>query len=187
MSTLILIGAPGSGKSAILSELASMGWTVCDVGPALAARAGVSIEDFYLFVSSDERTKAIRAAVMALLDDVEADPERRWALALPSEALGESLDDEAGSIRDRVASSGATVIKLSADVSTLVSRNGLIGPRSATFLMPRKEFRLMLERRTPVYDALASAEYDTTRTLPRQVAASLDERFSCNFSKAHLP
>ncbi|MDP9805439.1 shikimate kinase [Trueperella bonasi] len=163
MTAIILIGAPGTGKSAIVAELAQRGWNAADVDSVIAARHGMSLNDFYVLIDQNVRNDSIRAELHAFFDDIESEPEHLWALAIPSDGLGVALDDDFADIRERLKRlPDAAIVNLSADLSTLVTRNGLIGPRSATMVMPRKEFRLMLADRKPVYDEVATHEYDTT-------------------------
>ncbi|QOQ38858.1 shikimate kinase [Trueperella pecoris] len=174
MSAIFLVGASGTGKSAIVSALGEAGWTVADVDLAVATRVGLTVADLYLLVDPEERRVRIAEAIGELLDDIEADPSGSWALAIPSAALGESLEAEGpfAGTRDRLRAAGE-VVHLTADLSTLVTRNGLIGPRSTAVVMPRKEFRAMLERRTPIYDAVSTATYDTTASTPAVAAEEI--------------
>lgn len=172
MSAIFLIGAPGTGKSAVVGELAKLGFTAADVDAAVAAAHGYSLEDFYVLLAAEQRKVLVAEALSDFLDDVDSDPAGRWALAIPSDALGDSLDDpEHVPVRERLRV--GTVVKLTADLSTLVTRNGLIGQRSATLVMPRKEFRLMLGARDEVYDAVADRIYDTTRRDVAELAKEL--------------
>ncbi|MDY5404038.1 MAG: hypothetical protein SPG34_06870 [Trueperella sp.] len=174
MSAIFLIGASGTGKSAIVRELAKAGFTAADVDAAVAESQGYTLEDFYVLLEPERRKALVARALDDFLDDVEADPAGRWALAIPSDALGESLEEptKAALVRARLRDAG-TVVKLTADLSTLVTRNGLIGQRSATMVMPRKEFRLMLAARDEVYDAVAHYTFDTTKREAADVAREL--------------
>ena len=174
MSAIILIGPSGTGKSAVVADLGERGWTAADVEDAVARRNGVTLDDFYVLVEDRERNEAIRAELHAFFDDIEAEPDELWALAIPSGGLGTSLDDDFRDIRDRLAAlPQATIVRLSADLSTLVTRNGLIGPRSGAMVMPRKEFRIMMEARQPVYDSVATHVCDTTGRTPAESAEEI--------------
>ncbi len=171
MSAIILVGPTGTGKSAVVAELAERGWTAADVADVVASRHGMSLNDFYVLLDQQERNDAIRHELHAFLDDIEAEPNEHWALAVPSEGLGLTLDDDFQDIRDRLKHlQDSVIVKMTADLSTLVVRNGLIGPRSATMVMPRKEFRIMMEERDPVYRAVSTHECDTTNRTPAESA-----------------
>lgn len=174
MSAIILVGPSGTGKSAVVAELGERGWIGADVDEVVARRSGMSLNDFYVLVDQNERNEIIRKELHAFFDDIEAEPDELWALAIPSEGMGTSLDDDFQDIRDRLkALPGATIVHLTADLSTLVTRNGLIGPRSATMVMPRKEFRLMMNARQPVYDSVSTHECDTTKRTPSDTAEEI--------------
>ncbi|AHU90353.1 shikimate kinase [Trueperella pyogenes] len=188
MSALVLVGAPGTGKTSVVGELARLGWNAADAGAVAATMRALTVEDFYLLTDTDERQRTLAQVLETLLDDIEAAPEARWGLAVPSEGLGESVDDDGpfASIRQRLRASSCMVVHLTADLSTLMTRNGLIGPRSATLVMPRKELRSMLERRLSLYDAVATHTYDTTSRSVQEVARALISLISYEKGEGYL-
>ncbi|VEI12452.1 shikimate kinase [Trueperella bialowiezensis] len=171
MSAIILVGASGTGKSSIVRELGKRGWVAGDVDHVVASQAGMNVTDYYLSIEPGTRNATIREALNGFFDDIASEPAERWALAIPSEVFSGKYDAEFAAERDRLGKlPDAIVVHLRADLSTLVTRNGLIGPRSGAMIMPRKEFRQMLHQREPSYAAVATHECDTTTMTPEQAA-----------------
>lgn len=178
MTAILLIGANGTGKSAIAAELDSIGWTTADLDALVARSANMSVQDVVLDLDTKRRRALEHSILGELLDDVESHPHERWAIAISSDALGDSREDSSGEeLRQRIRTlaerGSAVVVSLHADLGKLVTRNGLMGPRSVSLIMPRKEFRTMLEERQPLYDSLATHKVDSSTTTPREAAETI--------------
>ncbi len=178
MTAILLIGASGTGKSAIAAELDSIGWTTADLDALVAQSVNMSVQDVVVDLDVQRRHELEHSILGELLDDVERHPDERWAIAVSSDALGNSTDATCGrELRQRIATlaerGSAVVVGLHADLGKLVTRNGLMGPRSVSLIMPRREFRTMLEKRQPLYDSLATHNVDTSTTSPREAAETI--------------
>ncbi|MFY9262950.1 MAG: hypothetical protein GX483_00870 [Actinomycetaceae bacterium] len=175
MVAIILIGGSGTGKSAIVSELEERGFLSADIDVTTARVLDRTVSQLYLDTPTDQRRRTQTAVITELLDDIRNFPKQNYAIALPSDGLGTSLNDEYArvvrqSLQKLRTERGVVVIWLQAELTTLVNRNGLVGPRMTNLVLPRKELRLHLEQRAPVYAEFADHIVDTTDTEAAQAA-----------------
>lgn len=180
MTSVLLIGAPGTGKTSVVTELQRNGWTAGDTGQALESEFG---EEQYLVtvdVPASERTKRERDVLAAMLDDVANNPEANYAISAGSEVFGDD-PSESPELIDTVESmrknGSLRVVQLTSDLSSLMKRNGLMGQRSSSVVMPRKNLRELLDRRRPLYDSLSDSIIDSTDREPAHIAADIIRDF----------
>lgn len=177
MSAIALLGSAGVGKSAVLRELEVLGWVCADVDRASARVRGVSYEEFFTEHSQEERLAAQYAMLDLLLGDVEEATTTDFAIAIPAECLGTVRGDAVGvAFAERMqAMESLFFVQLTADLGSLVTRNGLIGARSSNVVLPRRELRSHLALRQPVWDELADFTVDTTHVSPAAMAERIVE------------
>jgi shikimate kinase len=162
----VLIGPPGSGKSA--------------VGPLLAARLGVEFRD----TDADVAAAAGKPASDIFVEDGEP-AFRELEHAAASSALREHsgvLALGSGAVLDpgiQQLLQGLPVVYLAADFGTVARRLELDRPRIVIPGNPRGRLRAMLDERRPLYERLAAVTVQTDDfdpdELAEQIAAKLDE------------
>lgn len=175
MTHLILIGPPGSWCEEVgeyLSETHQIPYASTD--QAVQHVTGVSLDALAIDHSHREFREWEEECAYSLLVDLANTQDDR-ILVLGSGCAGESVTDESGMrVREQVhraVGTGAVVVELTADFSTLVHRTHLDGPRIAAVSSPRKIFYRQLADRHALYSSLASAEVDTTNLSIPEVAA----------------
>ncbi|MDP9800035.1 shikimate kinase [Arcanobacterium wilhelmae] len=167
--TVVLIGVPGSGKTCVARELQARGYVAADTDQIVAERASVTGKDLYVLVEPERRRKLSEQVLVELIDD--ASPEGKFAIAVSSEALWEG--SEAVRALRTYGDAGARVVWLTADLSSLVRRNGMLGQHSGAIVMPRRHFRELMDAKRAVFESVASETVDTSEMTADQVAALL--------------
>jgi len=154
---VILVGAPGAGKST--------------VGAALARRLGVSLRD----TDADVEVVAGKPIPAIFTDDGE--PAFR---VLEAAAVAAAVREHAGvlalgggailSPATREVLAGHAVVLLSVSMSAGVRRTGLATNRPLLVgINPRATYKSLLDARMPLYREVAAVEIDTDRTDVGQV------------------
>ncbi|MCF2706450.1 hypothetical protein I6E29_04120 [Arcanobacterium haemolyticum] len=174
MSLIVLIGPPGALLDEVAGELSKrMGRPFLTTTSIAEQVTGETLDDFAIDHSEDRVRALERDIALACLVDIAAADDR--ILALGSGSLGNNLDDEFfASVRERLAelaTNGARVLWLTADLTHLVKRNGLGGPRMAAVSSPRRIFYQQLTQRAPLYEALSEERINTSH---RTVEESAD-------------
>jgi shikimate kinase len=158
--TVVLVGAPGSGKTTVGEALAAaLERPFRDTDADVAAAAGVSVQDIFITEGEAGFRDRERAAVLAAL----ADHEGVLAIgggAIESDAVREALQEQ-------------PVVWLQVDSATAVARVGLSGPRPVLLGNVRGQWSALLERRSGAYAAVATWQVDTTDRTPDEVAAEI--------------
>jgi shikimate kinase len=154
-ASLVLVGAPGSGKST--------------VGPLLAARLGLPFTDVDAVI--EERTGRSIAEIFA----DEGEPAFRvLEEATTSELLGRPVVLSLGggavlSAATRAALRGHRVVWLQVSASTAVSRVGLNEARPLLLGNVRGRLIKLLAERTPLYAEVATERVETDVLTPESV------------------
>lgn len=161
---LVVIGPPGSGKSAVGAAIARMtGLPLRDTDSDIERQAGKSIPEIFLEDGEPVFRSLERAAVAAGL------AEHRGVLALGGGAI---LADET---RARLA--GHQVIFLSLSMPTGIRRTGLAVNRPLlTGVNPRATYKALLEARIPLYREIARHEVETDHLSVTEVARIIIEK-----------
>lgn len=159
---MVLVGAPGSGKSTVGRALArSMGVEFRDTDSDIEAAAGRSIPD--LFIDEGEaafrerETTALRAAlqtfdgVLALGGGVVLRPENRVMLV------------------------GHDVVWLQVTLADAADRVGLATARPVLLGNVRGRLMELLQERTPLYAEVATHSVSTHMKKPSEVAREIEE------------
>jgi shikimate kinase len=162
MPDLVLVGAPGAGKSTVGRLVAGlMGSDFADTDDLIADTAGMPVPDIFVvhgeayFRDLEARTVlaalAAKAGVLALGGGAVASPQVRQALT------------------------GAPVVWLQVADGEAVKRVGLSGPRPMLLGNVRAEWAGLLAQRAPYYDQVARWRVDTSGRSAAEVAIELVE------------
>ena len=156
---VVLVGAPGSGKSTIGALLAErLGVPFADVDAEIEQRAGRSIAAIF----ADDGEPAFRA----LEEQVTAELlQRPGVLSLGGGAVL--------SAATRVALRGHRVVWLQVSAATAVSRVGLNEARPLLLGNVRGRLIRLLAERTPLYAEVATERVETDSLPPEDVVARL--------------
>lgn len=159
MSDVVLIGAPGSGKSTVgelLAERLDVPFT--DVDEVIAGRVGKSVAAIF----ADDGEPVFRAFEEATTAELLDEP---GVLALGGGAvLSEST---------RTSLDGHRVVWLQVSVPHAVRRIGLTEARPLLLGNVRGRLLQLLAERTPLYAAVATEAVDTDGQTPEQVLESI--------------
>jgi shikimate kinase len=160
---VVLIGAPGAGKTTVGAALAArLGITFADTDAIVEAAAGKPVSDIFITDGEPEFRRLERAAVA----DALAAPGGRRVIGLGGGAV---MDTET---QARLA--GHRVVYLHTGFGELVKRVGL--DRARPLLVgtsPRAQLKTLLEQRLPVYDRLAWFTVTTDDRDPDEIAAEI--------------
>lgn len=141
--TLVLIGAPGSGKSTVGPLLAErLGLAFCDVDTRIEERVGKPIGDIF---AEDGEPAFRRLEEAATLDALEKGAQ---VVSLGGGAVM--------SRRIRAALTGHPVVWLEVSATTAINRAGLNTARPLLVGNVRGTLIKLLAERTPVYESLAT-------------------------------
>jgi len=156
MSTLVLVGAPGSGKSTVGALLAErLGLPFRDVDAVIVERTGKSITDIF----TDDGEAAFRAL------EAEITAELLPLAGVLSVGGGAIL-----SAATRARLRGHRVIWLKVGLAQSVKRVGLDTARPLLLGNVRGQLRRLLEERAGLYSEVATEVIDTDSTAPAEIA-----------------
>mgnify|MGYP001090657926 CR=1 FL=1 len=155
---VVLIGAPGAGKSSVATVLGERtGLAVRDTDADVERTARRSVSDVFTELGEGEFRRLEREAVAAAL------AEHSGILALGGGAV---LDPGT-----RELLRGHTVVFLAVSMPIGVRRTGLSTARPLlTGVNPRATFKALLDARLPLYREVATVEIDTDELTVEQVA-----------------
>jgi shikimate kinase len=157
---VVLIGPPGSGKTTVGQEVASLlGLSLHDTDRAIEQAAGRSISE--IFVEDGEAT----------FRDLERREVER-ALA----GHGGVLSLGGGSVLDPATQSllaGHTVVYLQVGIADAAKRVGFDRSRPLLALQPRAAWVRLMEERRETYERLAVHAVDTAGRTPEDIAAEI--------------
>jgi shikimate kinase len=159
---IVLVGAPGSGKStvgALLAEQLDMRFT--DVDAVIVERAGKPIAEIF----TDDGEAAFRALEEQLTAELL---DRPGVLALGGGAVL--------SPRTRTALRGRRVVWLRVGLPAAVKRVGLDTARPLLLGNVRGRLLALLNERAPLYQEVASEIVDTDERSPAEVAEQIMAR-----------
>lgn len=174
MSTLLLIGASGVGKTAIAAQLQTHGWLSADVDQAVASQLGRSETSAYVDIPIAQRRSVEEEIFLQLVTQVLEQQPENCVVAASSGLFGSDpgnivLQEPLEQWKD----GGGKVVLLTAELGTMITRLGLASAQLGGLVLPRRELRVQLEKRRGLYQELADLEFDTTNTTPAQAAQQL--------------
>ena len=156
LQQIVLVGAPGAGKSTVGAALAErLGWDFLDADALIAERAGKSIAEIF----TDEGELAFRANEEATTAELLTEP---GVLALGGGAVL--------SAKTRSALADRRVIWLRVGLPAAVRRIGLDTARPLLLGNVRGRLLTLLNERAPLYAEVATETVDTDDRTPDQVA-----------------
>lgn len=161
---VVLVGAPGAGKSsvgAVLADLLKV--PLRDVDSDIVAAEGRSISDIFTSDGEDHFRSLERAAVASAL------AEHTGVVALGGGAV---LDQET-----RELLRGHRVVFLAVSMPQGVQRTGMAANRPLLVgVNPRATFKSLLDARLPLYREVAALEVDTDTRDVAEVAGVIVEK-----------
>lgn len=153
---LVLVGAPGAGKSTVGRRVAErLGVPFADTDHLVEEAAGMSVSDIFVTAGEPEFRRLEEAAV------AEALRTRRGVLALGGGAVL--------SAKTRSLLAGRCVIWLRVSMSEAATRVGMNTARPLLLGNVRTTLAGLLEARTPLYEEVSSAVVDTSDRRIRDV------------------
>ena len=162
LEQIVLVGAPGAGKSTVGAALAErLGWNFRDVDALIAERAGKSVAEIF----ADDGEPAFRACEEATTAELLAE---QGVLALGGGAIL--------SAKTRSALEGRRVVWLRVGLSAAVKRVGLDTARPLLLGNVRGRLLALLNERAPLYAEVATETIDTDDQTPDQVADLIAQR-----------
>ena len=171
MSTVILIGAPGSGKTTAGALLArKLGQSFIDTDQVIEEEAAMPISEIFLEHGADYFRKLEKQCIQRVLDQVAVDP------AVVSLGGGSVLDPQTQEVLKRFRGIQSNkIIWLHVDISEAIKRIGMNQARPLLLGNVRSNMIKLLNERTPIYQELASASVETSGQAPEAVVNSIFE------------
>lgn len=152
---LVLVGIPGSGKSAVAALLAhSLELALVEVDDLVEDQVGAPADEVFATGEAGYREVEESVTLAAL--------ERPGVVALASGAV------ESGLVRDALA--GLRVVWLRTSVASATRRLGLNTFGMEALVAIRDRMGALLEQRAPLYEAVATVVVDTDRRSAEEVA-----------------
>jgi shikimate kinase len=156
LEQIVLVGAPGAGKSTVGAVLAQrLGWDFRDIDALIAERAGKPVAEIF----ADDGEPVFRAYEEATTAELLVEP---GVLALGGGAVL--------SAKTRAALQGRRVIWLRVGLPAAVKRVGLDTARPLLLGNVRGRLLALLNERAPLYAEVATETVDTDDRTPDQVA-----------------
>lgn len=167
MPTLILIGAPGSGKSSIGALLAKkLQQDFIDTDKVIEKKEGISISQIFV----DYGEEYFRNLEFAALQETLA--VTQCVLALGG---GAPISNRA---QELLSSIKCPIIFLDVSLSAAAPRIGFNRDRPLLLGNPRAQWQALLEKRRPIYEKLATIRIKVESMKEREVATKIIEAIS---------
>lgn len=149
----VLIGMPGSGKSALGKRVARLlGWPFVDTDDVLSARVGMTVGELSQSASNEEFRREEEAAVLSV-------PPGRKIIATGGSVVY-------GKQAMRYLKQIGTVIYLDLPLWLLIRRIGDSAERRGIILKPRQSIGDIFHERKDLYKRYADIEFQTYRLSP---------------------
>lgn len=162
MSCIVLIGAPGAGKSTVGARLArELKLNFFDTDTVIEDRVGKKISDIFV-VDGEERFREIEFEVLKELIVGSG-----CVLSLGG---GAPVSDQAQAL---LMSSGAALIFLDVSLATAAPRVGFNRDRPLLLGNPRAQWQALSDKRRPIYESLATYSIKVDDMSVEQVVASI--------------
>ena len=145
MSRIVLIGAPGSGKTTVGHALAAhLQWPSIDTDALIELKADKKITDIFV-VDGEEQFRALEFEVLKeVLQEDSAVISLGGGAPIPAHA------------QDEIRKSDSTVIFLDVSLATAAPRVGFNRDRPLLLGNPRAQWQALSDKRRPIYEELAT-------------------------------
>ena len=160
MSTIVLVGVPGAGKTTVGKLLAkNLGMIFFDSDQVIESRAGKSVSDIFTQDGEPAFRKLEHDVIVELLDS------NNVVLALGGGSLGN--DETRAKVKD------ATTVWLVAGLAQAVDRVGMNRNRPLLLGNVRGQLADLMAAREPFYKEVAAIAVDTSKLIPSEVVTEI--------------
>ena len=167
MTRIVLIGAPGSGKSTVGVALAAhLQWPFVDTDALIELKESKKITD--LFVENGE--EYFRSVEFAALQEV-----LREESAVISLGGGAPISESAQAI---LQSSNSVIVFLDVSLATAAPRIGFNRDRPLLLGNPRAQWQALSEHRRPIYEKLATQSIKVDDMTVDEIIAIIESSLS---------
>ena len=167
MTRIVLIGAPGSGKSTVGVALAAhLQWPFVDTDALIELKESKKITD--LFVENGE--DYFRSVEFAVLQEV-----LREEFAVISLGGGAPISDSAQAV---LQSSNSVIVYLDVSLATAAPRVGFNRDRPLLLGNPRAQWQALSEQRRPIYEKLATQSIKVDDMTVDEIIAIIESSLS---------
>ena len=165
MTTIVLIGPPGAGKSTVGKALSKrLNLNFIDTDQLVEERSGKSITEIFLDSGEAEFRSLERKVVLESLNK---------ANSVVSLGGGSVLDAE---VQSQLSGMG-NVVFLDVSISNAAPRVGFNRERPLLLGNPRQQWLALMEKRRPIYESLAKIVVNTDNKKANEIADSLVGEF----------
>jgi len=164
MSTIVLVGVPGAGKTTVGKLLAKeLGLEFFDSDQVIEARSGKSVSDIFTQDGEPAFRQIEHDVIVDLLDSSNT------VLALGGGSLGN--DDTRAKVKD------ATTVWLVTGLAQAVDRVGMNRNRPLLLGNVRGQLADLMAAREPLYKEVAKVAVDTSKMIPSEIVAEIVAEF----------